>query len=405
MYDMLSQANLSVPDTLGQFKDRGISVGFLVPTETGLSKSIMDAHEGLRTYLKAKGAHDFDTQLQGNENKKSIRTFLLADGKTLETKTSLYRPESKSGDPRIWVYGLASVAGPGDLLALAFANEELIVINCSRSELDILLSGHNSFLSRAFPIATERELSPVAQELLLKMSEISARGYIKTMRSGDTGVGYTLESLLGIEANSSKAPDYKGIELKAARVGKGRAKQTTIFSQVPKWSSSSLKGSREILEKHGRFNIKKSRKQVYHEISATKLNSYNLQLEVDESSGMLYQVFLNPENEMRQERDVVWEIDHLVSRVEEKHKETMWISALARGKRSEEEFFYHKLKHTRGVDPAALQLLLDSGEMTVHYLIKELPSGAAKDQGYLFKMAPKYLPILFDKITIYDLVA
>ena len=31
------------------------------------------------------------------------------------------------------------------------------------------------------------------------------------------GVGYTLETLLGIAANSSKAPDYKGIEIKSGR--------------------------------------------------------------------------------------------------------------------------------------------------------------------------------------------
>lgn len=68
---MLSQANSSVPDTFRKFKDRGLLVGFLVPTETGMSKSIMDAHESLRRYLKAQGAHDFEQQMQGTENEKT----------------------------------------------------------------------------------------------------------------------------------------------------------------------------------------------------------------------------------------------------------------------------------------------------------------------------------------------
>jgi hypothetical protein len=103
------------------------------------------------------------------------------------------------------------------------------------------------------------------------------------------------------------------------------------------------------------------------------------------------------------EYDVIWMMDKLISRVEEKHKETMWVSAEVRGSRQEEAFRYTEVKHTRGVDPSALSILLEAGYMTVHYLIKQLPSGATKDQGYLFKMAPKYIPILFDDTQIYDL--
>lgn len=37
------------------------------------------------------------------------------------------------------------------------------------------------------------------------------------MLQADTAIGRTLETLLGININSSKQPDYKGIELKAFR--------------------------------------------------------------------------------------------------------------------------------------------------------------------------------------------
>ena len=63
------------------------------------------------------------------------------------------------------------------------------------------------------------------------LSDVSRKGFIKTMRPGDTGVGFTLETLLGIEANSNKAPDYKGIELKSSRVSKASNKTDNgIFS-------------------------------------------------------------------------------------------------------------------------------------------------------------------------------
>ncbi len=44
---MLSSANLNVTDTLRLFKSAGLKVSFLVPTATGLAKSIMDATAGI----------------------------------------------------------------------------------------------------------------------------------------------------------------------------------------------------------------------------------------------------------------------------------------------------------------------------------------------------------------------
>ena len=219
---MLTSANIDVAETLQQFKE-GIPVGFIVPTETGLTKSIMDAHDSLRRFLVKHGIHDYEDQRQGTDNKKLLPTLLFSNGEALETSTSLYRPQTKSGDPRIWIYKLGGLASPGDLIAIAVADESLVAINCSKSNLSSLLSPDNEAMLRLFPISSQQE-SSTASELLTMLSEVSRKGFIKTMRPGDTGVGYTLETLLGIEANSKKAPDYKGIELKSSRVSKASNK-------------------------------------------------------------------------------------------------------------------------------------------------------------------------------------
>jgi hypothetical protein len=401
---MLSQSNLDISTTLQLFKERGIKTGFLVPTETGLQKSIMDAHGSLRRLLKSFGLHDYDDQGQGTEHKRLVPTLLFVGGRAIETQTSFYRPETKAGDPRLWVYELTKYANSGDLLALACSCNKLVVINCSQNNLLDLFSLTHDLMKEIFPFST-RKISPIAEELLSMLQDVHSRGYVRTMRSGDTGVGYTLESLLGIAANSSKAPDYKGIELKAGRIGKQKNRQTTVFSQVPLWEISTLKGSKDIVKKRGHYNLDKDRLQLYHEISCVKPNSYDLQLELSNTEEKLYQIYMRPNGESPdKEYDVVWMMDKLISRIEEKHKETMWVSAEVRGSRKEEEFRYTKVKHTKGVDPSALPILLEAGYMTIHYLIKQLPSGAAKDQGYLFKMAPKYIPILFEDTQVYDFV-
>ena len=107
---MLSQANISVVDTLRSFKEVQVPVCFLVPTKTGIEKSIMDATKSVRDFLLDKGIHNFLTQGQGIESKILIPTILVSGGEFVDTKTSLYRPETKSGDPRIWIYKLGDYA-------------------------------------------------------------------------------------------------------------------------------------------------------------------------------------------------------------------------------------------------------------------------------------------------------
>ena len=71
-------------------------------------------------------------------------------------------------------------------------------------------------------------------------------------RKGPTGVGFTLETLLGITENNRQAPDYKGIELKAGRLNhKMPRSRTTLFSKIPDWSKSACSSGMLLLENYG----------------------------------------------------------------------------------------------------------------------------------------------------------
>ena len=132
---MLINSNIDILETLSIFRTEGLRVSFLVPTETGLRKSIMDATQQFREFLSNSGIHSFDNQNQGTTNKKLVETILISKDNYLQTKTSLYRPETKNGDPRIWVYELGKHASEGELLAFLSAKDRLVVINCSNSNL------------------------------------------------------------------------------------------------------------------------------------------------------------------------------------------------------------------------------------------------------------------------------
>ena len=176
---MFINSNIDIPETLSVFRSEGLQVSFIVPTETGLKKSIMDATQQFREFLSNSGIHNFDNQKQGTTNKKIVETVLISKDNFLQTKSSLYRPETKNGDPRIWVYELSKHASQGDLLAFLSAEDRLIVINCSNSNLIDLIKSIKSRIPNILSFKT----SSVSDELLSKMEKISNRGFIRSLRT------------------------------------------------------------------------------------------------------------------------------------------------------------------------------------------------------------------------------
>jgi len=82
--------------------EKSVELCLIEPTGTGLEKSIMDATGSVRTYLKANNIHDFELQKQGQESKIQITSFLISSDSLVNSVASLYRPNTKKGDPRIW---------------------------------------------------------------------------------------------------------------------------------------------------------------------------------------------------------------------------------------------------------------------------------------------------------------
>jgi hypothetical protein len=405
----LQRADRQITEVIGYFAEFGIDLGLLVPTETGLAKSIMDAHGSLRDYLKLKGLHDYDTQLQGQDDKKMLPAWLVTQSGTERVNASLYRPPTKKGDPRIWISGLPAYARPGNVLALVAGDGGLYVINASDEAL--LASGRSTatpfaaLLARLAPKA-----SAAAAELLDKLKLIAARGFIQTMRPGPTGVGFTLETLLGIRANSRRAPDYKGIEIKAGRTAaSGRATvRTTLFSKTPDWEISPY-GRVELLRAYGRPDDT-GRIQIYCELNNKPNPTFGFYLNVDGAADALASLRGDPLGEPKATDESIfkWPMPALRSALLAKHPETFWVKAQARSSKTTEEFHYFEVSHTPGPLPGNFAPLIETGHVEldfVMHLAKNKKGGdKCRDHGFLFKMWAKDRPLLFAAAKTYSLV-
>ncbi len=375
--------------------ENSIEFTLIEPTKNGLEKSIMDATGPIRSYLKNKGIHDYELQHQGPENKVQVQAIFIEERKTVPSIASLYRPVTKKGDPRIWFKALGEYSEAGDILAIIQFDGQLFVLNLTRIDIQRLLSEKiNNPLKDL--VNTLRKISDeVADELLILLREIASKP-VPALLHADTAIGRTLETLLGIDINSSKKPDYKGIELKSYRDKRGNRKN--LFAQVPDWPLSIFKSSAEILNNFG--YSRGDDFKLYCTVSAIVRNSQGLALNVDSKLSQL----VENSDKANIGDFVVWTLDTLHSRLLEKHNETFWIAADTLYYDGKEYFQYKKVEHTRKPIVSQFEILVEQGVITLDHLIKRTSSGKVVEKGPLFKIKPNSLDLLFPPSKIYNLL-
>ena len=377
--------------------EKSVEATLIEPTATGLEKSIMDATGSVRIYLKDKNVHDYETQNQGQESKIQVKSYLISTDGLIKSVASLYRPNTKKGDPRIWFKGLGTYARANDILAIISHESNLYIVNVTRLDFESLINGiaNNPFKELVNEInSLSRE---VADELLSLLRKIAAQGSVPAMLQADTAIGRTLETLLGININSSKQPDYKGIELKSFRDKRGNRKN--LFAQVPDWEASKFKSSAEILNEFG--YQRGDDFKLYCTVSAIVHNSRGLKLKLDTDIRQL----IETSDKATVGDFVVWGLETLHKRLLEKHNETFWVATdtlIANGK---EHFTYKRVEHTKKPIVPQFDILLEQGIITLDHLIKRTIVGKVIEKGPLFKIKPNSLSLLFPPSQTYDLLS
>ncbi len=91
-----------------------------------IEKSIIDASEGLRKILFDKKFINFKDLVPGGA--KEYKDAIILTDSAIETKASFYRPKTKQGDPRFWLYNLKKYTEINDLIYLTISDERLVAI-------------------------------------------------------------------------------------------------------------------------------------------------------------------------------------------------------------------------------------------------------------------------------------
>lgn len=385
--------------------DKQVEFATIQITATGLKKSILDATAPVRAYFKEKGVHDYDLQAQGPQHKRTVDTYILTDSSCHLTKTSLYRPVTKKGDPRLWVNKVHNVEflHADDIFAFIAHNGLLYTLNLSTVDIPNVFQSPIDSSLKDLIVEISNNKSSISDELLGLIKD-RMTDWMPVEILADTGVGRAVETILGIEMNPSKAPDYKGIELKSHR--EASRVRNTLFTQSPEWEISKLKSGRAIVDKYGYIPEGYEHKSLHITLSANRPNQQGLglliqpqydRLEADEFS----QMPLEDGTFRKIDEVTAWNLIKLHERLLTKHRETFWIDAETKIDNGREYFRCTKILHTKNPIPAQFDVLLEQGMIPVDFLLCRRSGGDT----YSFKIKSAARSLLFPESDTYNLSA
>lgn len=223
--------------------------------------------------------------------------------------------------------------------------------------------------------------------------KIKEMGWIQTHRSGPTGIGKTLEDLLGIPENNLDEPDFGEYELKSCRINS--QSMLTMFTRAPQ----PPRANAYLREKYGySSNVYDNDEKVLHStLSANRFTPIA-------DTGNTLKIYCQEDGIYIESQDgienIFWSREALKKCFEKKYKNKfVYAKAFNRGTGSAEEFQFVDAYEVSGFDYDAFIQLLEAGKIYVDLRIGQYHSGKNKgkthDHGTGFRIKESDQPLLF----------
>lgn len=166
-------------------------------TPTGLGKGILDSTAPMRAYF----LEMVFTTMKNNFKVKNISklkqlAFLRIQLNSLP-RHLFYRPNTKKGDPRMWIYGFGSYTEGNDIHVLFWHEQTLYSINITHIDIEKCYNSAIITPMQEVLKAINQEGNSVSEELLGRFRAVKNQ-WFESEVTADTGIGRTIESFLGI---------------------------------------------------------------------------------------------------------------------------------------------------------------------------------------------------------------
>jgi hypothetical protein len=225
--------------------------------------------------------------------------------------------------------------------------------------------------------------------LFSKLREISRKDF-KVEGKGSGRFGLALEKALGIPANSSKTPDFMGIELKT-KVDKSLQ---TLFSRTPtRFILASDKN--DFFRQHHYRDEKRNRNALYTSFNSEG-DSLGFKLRMRDQTVVVH----------RNGREVI-EYDAIVleKALLSKHSRTAFLAINSSRKDGMEYASIRSIQYCEGPSIISFLKLIREGSIFLDFTMSEKPNGAVNDHGFLWRIRGVDLPKLYISHQEFDIGA
>jgi hypothetical protein len=224
-------------------------------------------------------------------------------------------------------------------------------------------------------------------ELTRKIEKLKDLGWIRSYRRGNTGVGHTMEGLLGYGENPLALPDWGIFEIKTTR--RDSKTPVTLLSKTPKRIPGISR--EEFMRDHGYWDEERKRQALYCTLNAIKENSLGWILSISRAEGLIN--FIH-----NKEVIATQDVSSLQKKFEEKITNLVLIIADRKKDGKDEYFRYSEAYLLAKADIDRLLDLLESGDITFDWRMHLKKSGTVRDHGPGYRMLETKLPKLYNHI-------
>ncbi len=212
--------------------------------------------------------------------------------------------------------------------------------------------------------------------------ELKAKGWIKSNRKHNTGIGKTLEDYLGITENNISLPDFGVMELKSQRIK--TSSMMTLFTKSPEGITNA-----EIRRKFGYPDAEFPNIKILHQtISDGKKNGMGFQITINKKQGKL--LILKKGKTLG-----YYSLDFLKNKAIEKiGNGLILVRAETKKIRGHEYFHYKDAYILKEIDPTKF-LAHSRYDIRLGVYHSGAKAGQPHDHGSAFRLTEQSLPFLF----------
>lgn len=225
------------------------------------------------------------------------------------------------------------------------------------------------------------------KELKNRLKKIERLNFIPTHRVGDTGIGKTLEDLLGIKENNIPLCDIgKVAELKAYR--KDATSMLTLFTLEPKPKGGDR--DRFLLDNFGYSKRDNKRsKELHSTVTCKRYNNQELKLVVRKNKISVLG--------KKRKLNIFWDIEILKEKFNEKLPALVYVLADRKIINGKENFHFNEAYLLTGFDFELFKKMVKKDYVVADFRMYYRPNGSVRNHGTGFRVKIKRLDDCFKK--------